>query len=106
MNYKQMMNWKGCGKKRSWPNLIYYPGICLEGLRKARKILSQYSRSPDLDFKSGPPEYVGLMVKWISEVLSKSRINFIILTNKLKHTRIVSPVALCRCVTCVAPEGK
>jgi hypothetical protein len=22
-----MMNWKGCGKKRAWPNLRYYPSI-------------------------------------------------------------------------------
>jgi hypothetical protein len=29
-----MMNWKGCGRKRSWP---YYPGIFLEGLRKIIK---------------------------------------------------------------------
>jgi hypothetical protein len=29
-----MMNWKGCGRKRSCSNLRYYPGICLEGLRK------------------------------------------------------------------------
>jgi hypothetical protein len=40
------MNWKGCGRKRSWPNLRYYPGICLEGLRKTTKNLSQDSRSP------------------------------------------------------------
>jgi hypothetical protein len=28
------MNWKGCGGKRSWPNLRYCPRICLEGLRR------------------------------------------------------------------------
>jgi len=32
-----MMNWKGCERKWSWPNLRYYPGICLEGLRKTTK---------------------------------------------------------------------
>jgi hypothetical protein len=31
------MNWKGYGRKQSQPNLRYYPGICLEGLRKTRK---------------------------------------------------------------------
>jgi hypothetical protein len=31
------MNWKGCGRKQSWPDLRYYPGICLEGLRKSSK---------------------------------------------------------------------
>jgi hypothetical protein len=35
------MNWKGRGRKRSWPNVSYYPGICLEGLRRT----------------TGPPEY-------------------------------------------------
>lgn len=29
-----IMNWKGSGRKQSWPNLRYYPGICLEELRK------------------------------------------------------------------------
>jgi hypothetical protein len=32
------MNWKGCGRKRSWPILMYYLGICLEGLRKTTKL--------------------------------------------------------------------
>jgi hypothetical protein len=31
------MEWKGCGRKRSVPNLRYYPGICLEGLNKTTK---------------------------------------------------------------------
>jgi hypothetical protein len=31
---------KGCGRKRSWTNLRYYPGICLEKLRKATKKIS------------------------------------------------------------------
>jgi hypothetical protein len=32
-----MMNGKGIVRKRSWPNLRYYTGIRLEGLRKRRK---------------------------------------------------------------------
>jgi hypothetical protein len=35
-----MMNWKGCGRKLSWHNLRYYPGIRLEGLRKITTNLS------------------------------------------------------------------
>jgi hypothetical protein len=31
------MNWKGCGRKRSLPNLRYCLGISLEVLRKAAK---------------------------------------------------------------------
>jgi hypothetical protein len=51
------MNWKGCGRKRTWPNLRYYPRMCLEGLRKTTKHLSQDSRSPGRDLNPGPPEY-------------------------------------------------
>jgi hypothetical protein len=46
-----------CGRKRSWPNLRYHPGICLEGLRKDTETLSQYSRSPGRDLNPRPPEY-------------------------------------------------
>jgi hypothetical protein len=34
-----MMNFEGCGRKRSWLNLRYCPGIFLEELRKIMKIL-------------------------------------------------------------------
>jgi hypothetical protein len=52
-----MINRKGCGRKRPWPNLRYYPSICLVGLRKITKNLSQDSRIPGQDSKSGPTEY-------------------------------------------------
>jgi len=32
-----MKNWKGCRKKQLWPNLGYYPGLFMEGLRKLMK---------------------------------------------------------------------
>jgi hypothetical protein len=41
-----MMSVKGFCRKRSWPNLIYYGGVYLEGLRKTTEILSQHSQSP------------------------------------------------------------
>jgi hypothetical protein len=50
------MKWKGGGRKRSWPNLRYYAGICLEGL-KNHKNLSEYSRSPRRDLGPTRPEY-------------------------------------------------
>jgi hypothetical protein len=28
------MNWKEYGAKLWWPNLRYYPGMCLKGLEK------------------------------------------------------------------------
>jgi hypothetical protein len=34
-----MMNWKGFGRKWLWPNLIYYPSIHLERLKKTTKTL-------------------------------------------------------------------
>jgi hypothetical protein len=40
------MNWSGCGRKLSWPSLRYYPGICLETLRKTLKNISQDNLSP------------------------------------------------------------
>jgi hypothetical protein len=52
------MNWKGYGRKWSWPNFRYYPGICVEELRKTMKNLIQYSSwSLNLDLNLGPPEY-------------------------------------------------
>jgi hypothetical protein len=51
------MNRKGCGRKRPWPNLRYYNGIFLEGLRKTTKNLSRDSRSPGRDLNPRPPEY-------------------------------------------------
>jgi hypothetical protein len=43
------MNCKECGRKQSQPNLKYYPGICLEGMRKTTKTLCKDSRSPGQD---------------------------------------------------------
>jgi hypothetical protein len=45
------MNRKGSGRKRSRPNLSYYSGIRLEGLRKTTKKLHQHSRSPGPRFE-------------------------------------------------------
>jgi hypothetical protein len=53
----RIMNWKVYGRKRSWPNLRYYSGICLEELRKTTNTLSQGSRSLGRDLNSRPPEY-------------------------------------------------
>jgi hypothetical protein len=33
----EIMSWKGCGKKWSWPNLRYYPRIFMKELRKITK---------------------------------------------------------------------
>jgi hypothetical protein len=61
-----MMNWKGFGRKRPW----YYLGIRLEGLRKARKTLSQDSRSPSRigSMLTTRPRH---SVVWLPELASK-----------------------------------
>jgi hypothetical protein len=53
----RMMNneLEGYRRKRSWPNLWYYPWICLDRLRKNTKNLSQDSRSPSRYLNPGPP---------------------------------------------------
>jgi hypothetical protein len=43
-------------KEKSWHNLRYYPGICLEGLRKTTKNLGQDYWSPGCGLNLGPPE--------------------------------------------------
>jgi hypothetical protein len=52
-----MMNWKGFSRKISWPNLRYYPGICLEGLKKRRKTSIRITGRRSRDLNPGPPEY-------------------------------------------------
>jgi hypothetical protein len=40
------MNRKGYGRKRSWPNLIYHPGIYLDGLTKITKTSGEPGSEP------------------------------------------------------------
>jgi hypothetical protein len=47
------------------PILRYYPGICLEELKKTMK-KPQYSQSLGLDLNPGPPEYeAGVLMAWL-----------------------------------------
>jgi hypothetical protein len=48
---------EGCGRKRSWPNWRYYPGICLEVLNKTTITLSKDCLCPGRDLNPGSPEY-------------------------------------------------
>jgi hypothetical protein len=50
----RMVNWKGYRRKRAWPNLRYYIGICLEELRKIPK---NFSRFPVRVLNLGPPKH-------------------------------------------------
>jgi hypothetical protein len=38
----KLISWTGCGKKRSWHNLRYYTGLCLERLNKSPRISWRY----------------------------------------------------------------
>jgi len=51
------MNWKGCRRKLSLSNAMYYPGICLKGLSKTTKNIRDDSRSSSRDLDPGTPEY-------------------------------------------------
>jgi hypothetical protein len=57
-----MMNWKGFGRKRSWPNTnvlsLNLPG----GTEEKHENPRQDSRTPNLDLNLGPPEYKTVML--------------------------------------------
>jgi hypothetical protein len=64
-----VMNWKVFGSNGSWPNLRYYPGICLERLRHPRKTSIRIAGCWDQDFNPGPPEYGVLTVRPLRSTL-------------------------------------
>jgi hypothetical protein len=64
---------KDVEKKRLWSNVMQYPGICLEGLRKT---LSQNSRSPSLDLNSKLPEYEAGVLTTQHDKTKKSGIKY------------------------------
>jgi hypothetical protein len=52
----QNSNWKGCGEKRSWTNFGHHTCICLEGLTKITKPISQDIRCRYRDSNWALPE--------------------------------------------------
>jgi hypothetical protein len=52
-----VMSWRGCASKWSCPNLRYYAGILVEGLRKTMKTFNQDSRCSGRNSNRAPPEY-------------------------------------------------
>jgi hypothetical protein len=55
-DYLCVTNWKGRGRKRSWPDLRYYPDIWLKGLRKSGEISVRLA-ALQVEMNLGPPEY-------------------------------------------------
>jgi hypothetical protein len=58
-----MMNLKGFGRKRSWPNFKVVSWHSSGGMRKTTKNLSQYNRSPGPRFKPGTSQIQSTSVK-------------------------------------------
>jgi hypothetical protein len=81
------MNLEGYGMKQSWPNLRYYPGFCLEGLRKIRKTLSgEDSRSSGRYLNPGPPEFEAGVITTGRDVRCRYySINYRLITHSLPH---------------------
>jgi len=52
-----MMNWKGFGRKRSWPNFKVLSWHLPGGTEENHKKLSQDSWSLGRDLNPGPPKY-------------------------------------------------
>jgi hypothetical protein len=57
-NYRWIMNWNRCGRKRSWPILRYYPGLCLKEWWRPIEGLCHVSWCFGWDSKHEPPEYI------------------------------------------------
>jgi hypothetical protein len=61
-DYSWIVNWKGCKRKWLRHNFIYYSGICLKGLMKTTKYLSEEdTRSPDRDLSPIFSTYKGVL---------------------------------------------
>lgn len=58
--YNARLNKLWTGRKRPWFNSRYYPGTCLEAMRKTTKIFSQDTWSLCQDLKLGLLEYTGV----------------------------------------------
>jgi hypothetical protein len=52
-----MMNWKGCGRRQSWPNFKLLSQHLPGGTEDNHKNLSEDNRSPSRDLKLGLLEY-------------------------------------------------
>jgi hypothetical protein len=92
------MNWKGYGRKRLWPNLRYYPGICMEGLRKTTKSLTQAIRSPGRDSNPGlSGEYLDPERDEVSEGWGGGGMHFEELNNLYSSPNIIRMIESRRC---------
>jgi len=54
---QHQMNDTACSVKQLWPNLMYYPCICLEALKNTINNLKQGSSYLGRDMNPGPPKW-------------------------------------------------
>jgi hypothetical protein len=57
-NYRWIINWNKCGRKRSWPILRHYPGCCLKEWWRLVEGLSRVSWCCGWDSKHEPSECI------------------------------------------------
>lgn len=90
------MNWKCYGRKRSWPDSVYFPGIYLEGLKKENISQDGLSSGPDLN--RGSSEYGTEVKKMLQQCRHSSTLCFIprVVYRRFLH-RIVIVAKLCIC---------
>jgi hypothetical protein len=83
------MNWKECGRKRSWPNLRYCPGDWREWLGKTVKHLNQDNRCSGQDLGRNVEDYKlnwteqNILRGWRILIISSSSRQFV----NTKHSR-------------------
>jgi len=51
-----IVNCKGLGRKRYWHGMRYYPGICVEEMRKTKEFLSQINECENSVANRAPSE--------------------------------------------------
>jgi hypothetical protein len=81
--------------------LRYYPEICLEGLRKTMKKLSQYHLPPGRDLNQGPPEYEA------GELTTQLQRSVFIIINRIVTVTItvINIILLLLCCACYGSFG-
>jgi hypothetical protein len=95
---KWMMNWKGFGRRRSWPNLRYFPGICLKNEKNHEKHKWGLPVSGPR-FQPGTSRIRSRSVNQSNTTLGENKwrmgINWICLNlHGLRHTKLLARISL------------
>jgi hypothetical protein len=71
-----MINWKGCGRKRWWLKVKYYPSILSGGTEEDNVNLSQNSLFPGRGLNQGPPDYEARVITIQPQRSVETHVNF------------------------------